>query len=96
MLAFASRSLDYRNGRLEGRYGGRADRGMKKALGGMVAIGCGPRTGRSRYPVEVSDSADEDICTGLGGSLKVMGASACYLGLKQIRSAQYTTRGRMK
>lgn len=53
-------------GRLEGRYGGRAERGMKKVLRGMVTIGCPPRTDRDRYPVEVSGPADEDICLFVG------------------------------
>jgi hypothetical protein len=56
--------------RLWGRYGGRAERGMKKVLCGMVAIGCTPRTDRDRYPGEVSGPADEDICYLLGRSGK--------------------------
>ena len=48
----------------EGRYGGRAERGMKKALNqGILAAGCGPRAGRVRYPGEVPGLADEEICS---------------------------------
>ena len=47
-----------------GRYGGRAESGMKKSLSqGIVAIGCVPRARRNRYPVKVSGLADEDICS---------------------------------
>lgn len=42
------------------RYGGRAERGMKKALcGGILAVVYGPRADRDRYRGKVSGLADE-------------------------------------
>lgn len=49
---------------LGGRYGGRAESGMKKSFReGIVAIDVVPRAGRYRYPVKISGPADEDICS---------------------------------
>ena len=68
----------------EGRYGGRAERGINEALRReMVTSSCGPRVARFRYPGEVSGPADEDICL-LGGNRWVVvaaGCKSCYLGL---------------
>jgi hypothetical protein len=68
---------------LKGRYGGRAERGMKKVLRGMLTICCSPRTGRDRYPMQVSGPADEDICLWSERKMGEKVENGCYLGLRQ-------------
>jgi len=67
----------------KGCYGGRAERGMKEVLCGMLAIGCSPRTGRDRYPMQVSGPADEAICLLKEEVWKGRVVNACYLGLRR-------------
>ena len=62
-LAFASSSGCMIDSTLGARYGGRAESGIKKAFRqGILTAVLVPRTERYRYPVKVSNLADEDIC----------------------------------
>ena len=56
-----------------GRYGGRAESGMKKTFcQGMLTDMSVPRSGRYRYLVEVSGLADEAICSLYGIQREVL------------------------
>ncbi len=76
-------------GKREGRYGGRAESGMKKALNrGILAMCFVPRSDRVRYPVKVPGLADKDISFEQKRQVDVFPdvCGGCYLGLEEKKN----------